>query len=265
VQDKRVARPRAAQPTWRPGDLPPLFGGGLRDAALIALAQSPSRRGKEVAEATGHTHKSVGLALHALRRMGLVCYSKRPVRWRLDLRHPAARALRPLLLALAREYRLDYGAPGNPRNPKDSSPFPDLDATAPDMLGGMARTRILLYLAEAEPCSIREICAALDLSLRTVFAILHRFRQWGIVEGMVSGGGRQLVGFRLSRRHPIAKQLRAFLWAMVRHVHPEHAALVEGRTHRKRLGRRLRRNAPLTAKGDDDRHWEAAPYYGNKR
>jgi len=110
-----------------------------------------------------------------------------------------------------------------------------------------------------------EICAALGLALRSVFAILHRFRRWGIVEGMVSGGGRQLVGFRLSRTHPVAKELRAFLKAMVRHVYPEHAALVEGRMHRKRLGYRLRRNAALTAKGDDDRHWEAASYYGHKR
>jgi DNA-binding MarR family transcriptional regulator len=242
----------------------PLFGGGPRDAILMVLAQRGNTPAGKLAALTGRTIPGIKSPLRILQRSGLVGKDEKS-RWVIDRRHPAQRALRLLMKKMGAIHGLDYARVKRYESSPAVTPFPDLDAVAPAELDNEARTRVLLYIAATEPCSILEIVDALGIALRTTFKIVHHFRRTGILDALVTPSGRSIRGVRITRAHPLTSELRAFLMAMVREVHPEFAALKRSRRHRVELQQRLRINRAARAAGIETADWNVVPYRGRTK
>ncbi len=222
-----------------------------RDSLLIALAQRGTTRGGTLSKIIGVEDGATREALRKLQRSGFVARDIQR-RWRLDRRHPTYRQIRALALALGRANGDDFTDATGYQMSVTVSPFPDLDKVAPDVLGSRARTQIMLYLAVAEPCSHLEIADVLGMSFALTYKILLNLRERGLVDTLMSATGNRAWGVRLTRSHPAHQELRAFLKGLVRHLHPDIAALKPTRRYRKYLERHLATNAPV---------WKAAPPY----
>jgi hypothetical protein len=200
--------PRSYQP--RSGGPPLLFATDIRMTILVtlALADSPLR----CADLWRHIgRKNVG-CLRELSRRGLVA------KWRagyreayatLESAHPAAQALRRLLLRVAKVYRFKPAIEQTCLFPRVSAPARSAAFDTRFTFGDRARTMPLLLVFIRQQANTDQIARCIPrMDVNTVRHALLKFKAFGLLRSCRVSRG---IAYSLDPSHPLAAELRGVL------------------------------------------------------